>query len=161
MCFHPAHVLHGLYILISWSYAARLSLIICFVSPQCLSRSTAVEIVNSSKVLQAETKMLLDGKLLVRFCTFVHEFSSVCLSHFSLCCLIIVFVGFLFAVASRALVENTSVHSGLLCRRINIIKPEQSMKASFVIKCLSIFSLLLLSLSAFPLFCDVYKPFQM
>lgn len=32
---------------------------------QCLSRSTAVEIVNSSKVLQAETKMLLDGKLLV------------------------------------------------------------------------------------------------
>lgn len=35
---------------------------------QCLSRSTAVEIVNSSKVLQAETKMLLDGKLLVRSC---------------------------------------------------------------------------------------------
>uniref|UniRef100_A0A3Q3GFK5 Diacylglycerol kinase n=1 Tax=Labrus bergylta TaxID=56723 RepID=A0A3Q3GFK5_9LABR len=34
-------------------------------SPECLSRSTAVEIVNSSKVLQAETKMLLDGKLLV------------------------------------------------------------------------------------------------
>lgn len=34
---------------------------------QCLSRSTAVEIVNSSKVLQAETKMLLDGKLLVTF----------------------------------------------------------------------------------------------
>lgn len=33
---------------------------------QCLSRSTAVEIVNSSKVLQAETRMLLDGKLLVR-----------------------------------------------------------------------------------------------
>lgn len=33
-------------------------------SPECLSRSTAVEIVNSSKVLQAETKMLLDGKLL-------------------------------------------------------------------------------------------------
>lgn len=32
---------------------------------QCLSRSTAVEIVNSSKVLQAETRMLLDGKLLV------------------------------------------------------------------------------------------------
>uniref|UniRef100_A0A3P8QTP1 Diacylglycerol kinase n=1 Tax=Astatotilapia calliptera TaxID=8154 RepID=A0A3P8QTP1_ASTCA len=35
-------------------------------SPECLSRSTAVEIVNSSKVLQAETRMLLDGKLLVR-----------------------------------------------------------------------------------------------
>lgn len=33
--------------------------------PQYLSRSTAVEIVNSSKVLQAETRMLLDGKLLV------------------------------------------------------------------------------------------------
>lgn len=33
-------------------------------SPECLSRSTAVEIVNSSKVLQAETKMLLDGKIL-------------------------------------------------------------------------------------------------
>ncbi|XP_073331521.1 diacylglycerol kinase eta isoform X2 [Pagrus major] len=33
-------------------------------SPECLSRSTAVEIVNSSKVLQAETRMLLDGKLL-------------------------------------------------------------------------------------------------
>ena len=33
---------------------------------QCLSRSTAVEIVNSSKVLQEETRMLLDGKLLVR-----------------------------------------------------------------------------------------------
>ncbi|XP_075307311.1 diacylglycerol kinase delta isoform X2 [Odontesthes bonariensis] len=33
-------------------------------NPECLSRSTAVEIVNSSKVLQAETKMLLDGKLL-------------------------------------------------------------------------------------------------
>ncbi|TSN12253.1 Diacylglycerol kinase eta [Bagarius yarrelli] len=31
---------------------------------QCLSRSTAVEIVNSSKVLQQETKMLLEGKLL-------------------------------------------------------------------------------------------------
>ncbi|XP_054656610.1 diacylglycerol kinase delta isoform X1 [Dunckerocampus dactyliophorus] len=31
-------------------------------SPECLSRSTAVEIVNSSKVLQAETTMLLDGK---------------------------------------------------------------------------------------------------
>uniref|UniRef100_A0A665UMA7 Diacylglycerol kinase n=1 Tax=Echeneis naucrates TaxID=173247 RepID=A0A665UMA7_ECHNA len=33
-------------------------------SPECLSRSTAVEIVNSSKVLQVETRMLLDGKLL-------------------------------------------------------------------------------------------------
>ncbi|XP_061566374.1 diacylglycerol kinase delta isoform X1 [Cololabis saira] len=33
-------------------------------SPEFLSRSTAVEIVNSSKVLQAETRMLLDGKLL-------------------------------------------------------------------------------------------------
>ncbi|KAL3046084.1 hypothetical protein OYC64_004155 [Pagothenia borchgrevinki] len=33
-------------------------------SPECLSRSTAVEIVNSSKVLQEETRMLLDGKLL-------------------------------------------------------------------------------------------------
>uniref|UniRef100_H3CDE9 Diacylglycerol kinase n=1 Tax=Tetraodon nigroviridis TaxID=99883 RepID=H3CDE9_TETNG len=33
-------------------------------SPEGLSRSTAVEIVNSSKVLQAETRMLLDGKLL-------------------------------------------------------------------------------------------------
>ncbi|XP_062300932.1 diacylglycerol kinase eta isoform X1 [Scomber scombrus] len=33
-------------------------------SPECLSRSTAVEIVNSSKVLQAETRMMLDGKLL-------------------------------------------------------------------------------------------------
>ncbi|XP_013877452.1 diacylglycerol kinase delta, partial [Austrofundulus limnaeus] len=35
-------------------------------SLECLSRSTAVEIVNSSKDLQAETRMLLDGKLLVR-----------------------------------------------------------------------------------------------
>ncbi|XP_043952923.1 diacylglycerol kinase eta isoform X2 [Gambusia affinis] len=34
---------------------------------ECLSRSTAVEIVNSSKVLQAETSMLLDGKLLSDF----------------------------------------------------------------------------------------------
>ncbi|KAK3546555.1 hypothetical protein QTP70_027318, partial [Hemibagrus guttatus] len=34
-------------------------------SPECLSRSTAVEIVNSSKVLQQETKMLLEGKLLL------------------------------------------------------------------------------------------------
>ncbi|KAM9718273.1 diacylglycerol kinase delta isoform 2-T4 [Menidia menidia] len=33
-------------------------------NPECLSRSTAVEIVNSSKVLQGETRMLLDGKLL-------------------------------------------------------------------------------------------------
>ncbi|XP_072314899.1 diacylglycerol kinase delta isoform X2 [Eucyclogobius newberryi] len=33
-------------------------------SPECLSRSAAVEIVNSSKVLQAETKMLLDGNIL-------------------------------------------------------------------------------------------------
>ncbi|XP_026208148.1 diacylglycerol kinase eta isoform X2 [Anabas testudineus] len=33
-------------------------------SPECLSRSTAVEIVNSSKVLQAETRTLLDGKIL-------------------------------------------------------------------------------------------------
>ncbi|XP_028298006.1 diacylglycerol kinase eta-like [Gouania willdenowi] len=36
-------------------------------SPEGLSRSTAVEIVNSSKVLQAETKMLLDGRLLSEF----------------------------------------------------------------------------------------------
>ncbi|XP_008433540.1 diacylglycerol kinase eta isoform X1 [Poecilia reticulata] len=36
-------------------------------SNECLSRSTAVEIVNSSKVLQAETSMLLDGKLLSDF----------------------------------------------------------------------------------------------
>lgn len=36
-----------------------------FVSLQVLSRSTAVDIVNSSKVLQQETKMLLEGKLLV------------------------------------------------------------------------------------------------
>ncbi|XP_015250894.1 PREDICTED: diacylglycerol kinase delta-like isoform X1 [Cyprinodon variegatus] len=36
-------------------------------SNECLSRSTAVEIVNSSKVLQAETSMLLDGKLLTDF----------------------------------------------------------------------------------------------
>lgn len=42
---------------------------------QCLSRSTAVEIVNSSKVLQAETRMLLDGKLLVQLCSFIHIFS--------------------------------------------------------------------------------------
>ncbi|XP_036404010.1 diacylglycerol kinase delta isoform X1 [Megalops cyprinoides] len=33
-------------------------------SPEFLSRTTAVEIVNSSKVLQQETRMLLDGKLL-------------------------------------------------------------------------------------------------
>ncbi|KAM3857541.1 diacylglycerol kinase eta [Diretmus argenteus] len=33
--------------------------------PSALSRSTAVEMVNSSKVLQAETKMLLDGQLLM------------------------------------------------------------------------------------------------
>ncbi|XP_037335741.2 diacylglycerol kinase delta isoform X3 [Pungitius pungitius] len=33
-------------------------------TPECLSRSAAVELVNSSKVLQAETRMLLDGKLL-------------------------------------------------------------------------------------------------
>ncbi|XP_059364546.1 diacylglycerol kinase delta-like isoform X2 [Carassius carassius] len=33
-------------------------------SPEGLSRSTAVDIVNSSKVLQQETKMLLEGKLL-------------------------------------------------------------------------------------------------
>ncbi|XP_066536492.1 diacylglycerol kinase delta isoform X2 [Hoplias malabaricus] len=33
-------------------------------SPEGLSRSTAVEIVNSSKVLQLETRMLLEGKLL-------------------------------------------------------------------------------------------------
>ncbi|XP_043952925.1 diacylglycerol kinase eta isoform X4 [Gambusia affinis] len=38
-----------------------------FYALQCLSRSTAVEIVNSSKVLQAETSMLLDGKLLSDF----------------------------------------------------------------------------------------------
>lgn len=42
---------------------------------QCLSRSTAVEIVNSSKVLQAETRMLLDGKLLVQLYSFIHVFS--------------------------------------------------------------------------------------
>ncbi|XP_047241383.1 diacylglycerol kinase delta isoform X1 [Girardinichthys multiradiatus] len=36
-------------------------------SNECLSRSTAVEIVNSSKVLQAETRMLLNGKLLSDF----------------------------------------------------------------------------------------------
>lgn len=42
---------------------------------QCLSRSTAVEIVNSSKVLQAETRTLLDGKILVQLCYFIHVFS--------------------------------------------------------------------------------------
>ncbi|XP_061556837.1 diacylglycerol kinase eta-like [Phycodurus eques] len=36
-------------------------------SPEFWSRSTAVEIVNSSKVLQAETTMLLDGKHLSEF----------------------------------------------------------------------------------------------
>jgi len=40
------------------------------VSLQVLSRSTAVDIVNSSKVLQQETKMLLEGKLLVSGFTF-------------------------------------------------------------------------------------------
>lgn len=44
---------------------------------QGLSRSTAVEIVNSSKVLQAETKMLLDGKLLVQLYNFFRVFSVV------------------------------------------------------------------------------------
>ncbi|XP_062371678.1 diacylglycerol kinase eta isoform X3 [Sardina pilchardus] len=34
-------------------------------SPECLSRSAAVEIVNTSKVLQQETRMLLEGKLLL------------------------------------------------------------------------------------------------
>ncbi|XP_031441285.1 diacylglycerol kinase eta isoform X3 [Clupea harengus] len=33
-------------------------------SPECVSRSAAVEIVNTSKVLQQETRMLLEGKLL-------------------------------------------------------------------------------------------------
>ncbi|XP_041925675.1 diacylglycerol kinase delta isoform X3 [Alosa sapidissima] len=34
-------------------------------SPECLSRSAAVEIVNTSKVLQQETRTLLEGKLLL------------------------------------------------------------------------------------------------
>jgi hypothetical protein len=37
----------------------------CVSVSKGLTRSTAVEIVNSSKVLKAETRMLLDGKLLV------------------------------------------------------------------------------------------------
>lgn len=45
---------------------------VCVFSRQCLSRSAAVEIVNSSKVLQLETRMLLEGKLLVR--CFYHFF---------------------------------------------------------------------------------------
>lgn len=45
----------------------------CLSALQCLSRSTAVEIVNSSKVLQAETRMLLDGKLLVRTSCFLES----------------------------------------------------------------------------------------
>ncbi|XP_061643142.1 diacylglycerol kinase eta-like [Phyllopteryx taeniolatus] len=36
-------------------------------SPEFWSRSTAVEIVNSSKVVQAETTLLLDGKHLSEF----------------------------------------------------------------------------------------------
>lgn len=38
---------------------------VCVFSPQSLSRSTAVDLVNSSNVLQQETKMLLEGKMLV------------------------------------------------------------------------------------------------
>ncbi len=37
----------------------------CVFSLQSLSRSTAVDLVNSSNVLQQETKMLLEGKMLV------------------------------------------------------------------------------------------------
>lgn len=54
---------------------------------QCLCRSTAVEIVNSSKVLQAETRMLLDGKLLV---TWLRPFTPLLLTFF--CSLTIVFI---------------------------------------------------------------------
>ncbi|XP_034020181.1 diacylglycerol kinase delta isoform X1 [Thalassophryne amazonica] len=54
-----AHAVNATALVLAESFPSKPS------SPEVLSRSTAVEIVNSSKVLQAETKMLLDGKMLL------------------------------------------------------------------------------------------------
>ncbi|XP_056156322.1 diacylglycerol kinase eta [Lampris incognitus] len=54
-----AHAVNATALVLSEAFPSKLS------SPEFLSRSTAVEIVNTSKVLQAETRMLLDGKLMV------------------------------------------------------------------------------------------------
>eukprot|EP00063_Salmo_salar_P037256 XP_014012091.1 PREDICTED: diacylglycerol kinase delta-like [Salmo salar] len=53
-----AHAVNASALVLSEAFPSKPS------SPECLSRSTAVEIVNSSKVLQLETTMLLEGKLL-------------------------------------------------------------------------------------------------
>ncbi|XP_059891627.1 diacylglycerol kinase delta isoform X1 [Gadus macrocephalus] len=54
-----AHAVNATALVLSEAFPSKPS------SPEGLTRSTAVEIVNSSKVLKAETRMLLDGKLLV------------------------------------------------------------------------------------------------
>uniref|UniRef100_A0AAZ3RBF5 Diacylglycerol kinase n=1 Tax=Oncorhynchus tshawytscha TaxID=74940 RepID=A0AAZ3RBF5_ONCTS len=54
-----AHAVNASALVLSEAFPSKPS------SPECLSRSTAVEIVNSSRVLQLETTMLLEGKLLV------------------------------------------------------------------------------------------------
>ncbi|KAG7464738.1 hypothetical protein MATL_G00168830 [Megalops atlanticus] len=53
-----AHAVNASALVLSEAFPSKPS------SPEFLSRTTAVEIVNSSKVLQQETRMLLDGKLL-------------------------------------------------------------------------------------------------
>ncbi|KAK0155748.1 Diacylglycerol kinase delta [Merluccius polli] len=54
-----AHAVNATALVLSEAFPSKPS------SPEFLTRSTAVEIVNSSKVLKAETRMLLDGKLLL------------------------------------------------------------------------------------------------
>lgn len=127
---------------------------------QCLSRTTAVEIVNSSKVLQAETSMLLDGKLLVQLSNFIHLFSllfplfpnplfsllAVCLfwslgvSHFNFCRLFIVFVQFLFYSFI------CPVHNRPMCRRANrMTAPVQTVMHATILGKFIFLSVLFLS----------------
>lgn len=150
--------------------------ILCF---QCLSRSTAVEIVNSSKVLQAETRMLLDGKLLVQFHPWllsVVAYSLRCLcsslsrldvSHFSFCFLIIVFVWFLLTTAPCTLLENvplftfvqkskynkkTRAKHDIYSALLNVYPYSPSLFCSYLLLPALLFYL--------PRFWNVYKPFQ-
>lgn len=86
------------------------------VSLQGLSRSTAVDIVNSSKILQQETKMLLEGKLLVRDVTVNLFLSLACSGSDPDWCMIMICT---VCVAVGDLAERgASFHGGQSQRRV-------------------------------------------
>lgn len=93
-----------------------------------------MEIVNSSKVLQAETKMLLDGKLLV---TWLRPFTPLLLTFF--CSLTIVFsqkVDLLFMITlcaeEQILLSIIKGLSSLLCSALLFISLSFKMFISLV-----------------------------